>query len=81
MSVDIIVKLRIYPSLPIISKAFQVFDSNRSGSIDVQEIRDIMKEENITEAEMEEILDNVDLNGDGQIEYNGACFVIFRFTI
>jgi len=37
-----------------------------------------MKGENLTEAEIEEILDNVDLNGDGQIEYYGNQMLIWN---
>ena len=54
-------------------KAFQVFDRDQIGYIDVQEIKDIMMQdsEKLSEEEIKEILATVDLDANGKVEYEG----------
>ena len=54
----------------IIREAFQIFDSDGSGAIDIAEFRKMMTtygEEDITDNEVAEMIDRLDKDGDGQI--------------
>ncbi|XP_060587403.1 neo-calmodulin-like [Ruditapes philippinarum] len=52
-----------------IVKAFQVFDKDNSGTISADEIREVLRKsgEDVDEAEIEEMLKLVDVDGDGNI--------------
>lgn len=50
--------------------AFKVFDKDGSGTISSDELRDALKSlgENLTDAELDEMIKLADSNGDGQID-------------
>ena len=50
------------------------FDSNGDGQISISELREAMKKllgEQLNPREIDEILQDVDLNGDGQVDFEG----------
>ena len=51
-------------------RAFQVFDRDNSGTISTDELRDVLKSigENLTEAELDEMMRQVDVDGNGTID-------------
>lgn len=51
-------------------QAFKVFDADNSGSINIDELRTVMKSigENLSEQEIEQMLKLADTNGDGTID-------------
>ncbi|KAM7393686.1 hypothetical protein PAMP_020540 [Pampus punctatissimus] len=55
--------------------AFKEFDSDGDGQISLGELREAMKKlmgEQLNHREIDEILRDVDLNGDGQVDFEGA---------
>ena len=54
-------------------EAFNLFDRDGSGAIDSDEIKGIMRKlgERLTDEEVEEIVREIDLDGDGQIDFDG----------
>ena len=52
--------------------AFNVFDKNRDGQITKEDFRGIINNlgEKLTQSEIEEILKEADLDGDGTIDFN-----------
>lgn len=52
--------------------AFKVFDSDGSGSISREELKQLMINlgQTLTEAELDAMMDEVDTNGDGEISYD-----------
>lgn len=60
------------------------FDSNGDGQISLTELREAMKKlmgEQVTNREINEILRDVDLNGDGLVDFEGkrSCLLFFFF--
>merc|ERR1719318_1123967 len=55
-----------------IRQAFAVFDKDKSGTITESELKQAMKSlgEKMTDAEVRAMIKDVDLNGDGKIDYN-----------
>lgn len=52
-----------------INKCFKVFDKDRSGTITIDELKNIFHSNNpIEENVWKELMDQIDLNGDGVIE-------------
>lgn len=54
------------------------FDSDGDGQISLAELREAMKKlmgEQLNHREIDEILRDVDLNGDGQVDFEGERFV------
>jgi len=51
--------------------AFAVFDTDNSGAIDRKELKRLMKKlgQNLSEAELDAMMDEVDINGDGEISF------------
>ncbi|KAK3936687.1 hypothetical protein QBC46DRAFT_394370 [Diplogelasinospora grovesii] len=51
--------------------AFKVFDQDGSGTISTEELRNVLRSlgENLTDAELDEMIHLADENGDGQIDY------------
>ena len=51
-------------------RAFQVFDRDNSGTISTDELRDVLKSigENLTDAELDEMMTQVDVDGNGTID-------------
>ncbi|KAK3317204.1 hypothetical protein B0T22DRAFT_164704 [Podospora appendiculata] len=51
--------------------AFKVFDQDGSGTISTEELRNVLRSlgENLTDAELDEMIQMADKNGDGHIDY------------
>ena len=66
-------------SYDAIREAFKVFDKEGKGSIPREEFRHIMTTlgERLTDEEVDEMLEDADADGDGEIEYEGN-FVEFN---
>jgi len=62
--------------------AFSVFDTDGSGSIDRKELKRLMKKlgQALTEAELDAMMDEVDLNGDGVISFEEFKTMMVRFV-
>uniref|UniRef100_A0A3Q3WJZ8 EF-hand domain-containing protein n=1 Tax=Mola mola TaxID=94237 RepID=A0A3Q3WJZ8_MOLML len=61
--------------------AFKEFDSDGDGQISLGELREAMKKlmgEQLNHREIDEILRDVDLNGDGQVDFEGERLVLRR---
>lgn len=59
------------------SFGFSQFDSDGDGQISLGELREAMKKlmgEQLNHREIDEILRDVDLNGDGQVDFEGERF-------
>ena len=59
--------------------AFEKFDTNKNFLIDKDEFRhiltsDVMGDEPLTEAEADELLANLDVDGDGQLNITGSYY-------
>ena len=57
--------------------AFKVFDTDGSGSISRDELKRLMTQlgQNLSEAELDAMMDEVDTDGDGEISFEeGECF-------
>lgn len=56
-----------------IRDAFRIFDKDGNGLISAHELRQIMMNlgEKLTDEELDEMMREADLNGDGQIDYEG----------
>lgn len=52
-------------------KYFQVFDRDNNGFISATELRHVMKSlgEALTDEEVDEMIEQADVNGDGQVNY------------
>jgi calmodulin len=63
-----------------LQNAFNVFDSNGDGTIDVQELRNVMREmgENVSEKDINRVLSSIDNNADGLISYEEFADVVCR---
>ena len=56
-------------------ETFKLFDSNGDGSITLSELRDVMKSliSNPTEAELRDMINEVDTDGNGTVDFNEFC--------
>ena len=59
-----------------IMDAFKVFDKNGDGVISAQELRQAMTHlgERLSDKDIEKMIQEVDQDGDGQINYNGEDY-------
>ena len=57
--------------------SFLVFDKDGNGFISAAELRHVMANlgENLTEEEVDEMVREADIDGDGQINYEGSLFL------
>ena len=56
-----------------IKEAFRVFDKDGDGLISIAEMREVMTNlgENLTDEELDEMIQEADTDGDGQVNYDG----------
>jgi calmodulin len=66
-------KIRETDSEEEIREAFRVFDKDGNGYISAAELRHVMTSlgEKLTDEEVEEMIKEADINGDGQVDYDG----------
>ena len=57
---------------------FQVFDKDGNGYISAAELRHVMANlgEKLTDEEVEEMIKEADLDGDGQVNFDGTPFIL-----
>jgi len=62
-------------------EAFQIFDSDGNGTISAEELRQIMKNlgENLTDEEINDMVNEADLDGDGEIDYMEFVRMMFKW--
>lgn len=58
-----------------LKEAFKVFDKDNNGFISQSELRLVMSNlgEKLTDDELEEMILEADIDGDGQVNYEGLC--------
>jgi calmodulin len=68
-------KLKDGDSEEEIRQAFKVFDKDGNGTISVSELKTVMNSlgERLTDAEIDAMIREADVDGDGEISYDGAC--------
>ena len=61
-------------------EAFQVFDADGNGMISADELRQIMANlgEKLTQEEVEDMVKEADIDGDGQINYEEFVRMMFK---
>lgn len=59
--------------------AFAVFDKDQSGKISAAELRHVMTNlgEKLSDEEVDEMMREADVDGDGEIDYNGVSYVSY----
>eukprot|EP01091_Cochliopodium_minus_P010477 TRINITY_DN277_c0_g2_i1.p1 TRINITY_DN277_c0_g2~~TRINITY_DN277_c0_g2_i1.p1 ORF type:complete len:147 (-),score=52.94 TRINITY_DN277_c0_g2_i1:50-490(-) len=67
-----VVKMKDQESEEEIKEAFKVFDKDGSGTISAAELRHVLTNlgEKLTDNEVEDLIREADVDGDGQIDYN-----------
>ncbi len=65
-----------------IREAFRVFDKDGNGFISAAELRHVMTNlgEKLTDEEVDEMIREADIDGDGQVNYEGTGSVFPQFT-
>jgi calmodulin len=60
--------------------AFRVFDNDGSGTMSADELKDVMREmgEQIDESDMDSLMRCMDVNGDGQIDYEEFADIVTK---
>lgn len=66
-------KLEFNDSEEEIQEAFKIFDKDGNGFISAEEMREVIMafDETMTVAEIDEMIADADLDGDGQLDYEG----------
>lgn len=67
-----------------IQEAFKIFDKDGNGFITAQEMREVILgfDETMTQAEVDEMVAEADLDGDGQLDYEGKKqFFLMSFIV
>lgn len=59
---------------PLLIRSFRVFDKNNDGLISSNELRHVMTSlgERLSEEEVDDMIKEADLDGDGQVNYEGG---------
>ena len=65
-----------------IREAFRVFDKDGNGFISAAELRHVMTNlgEKLTDEEVDEMIREADIDGDGQVNYEGKFFSVKSFS-
>ena len=60
-----------------VTEAFRVFDKDNSGTISADEIRVVLSKcgEEVDDSEIDDMIKQADVDGDGLISYEGRCRV------
>ena len=76
-------KMRDVDTEEEIKEAFLVFDKDRNGFISASELRNVMTNlgEKLTDEEVDEMIKEADMDGDGQVNYEGRLFFILLARI
>jgi centrin-3 len=66
-----------------IMKAFQLFDSDGTGSINIKNMRNIAKElgENLTDDELQAMIDEFDRDQDGEISSDEFLYIMKQSSV
>ena len=66
-----------------IKEAFRVFDKDGNGFISAAELRHVMTNlgEKLTDEEVNEMINEADTDGDGQVNYEGLCLFYTYYNI
>lgn len=66
-----------------IREAFRVFDKDGNGFISAAELRHVMTNlgEKLTDEEVDEMIREADIDGDGQVNYEGKFIVYLKFHL
>ena len=65
-----------------IREAFRVFDKDGNGFISAAELRHVMTNlgEKLTDEEVDEMIREADIDGDGQVNYEGKTYIPMFYT-
>jgi calmodulin len=65
-----------------IREAFRVFDKDGNGFISAAELRHVMTNlgEKLTDEEVDEMIREADIDGDGQVNYEGITSLLLKFS-
>ena len=68
-------KMTNYDSKEELTLCFKVFDTDGDGSISAAELRHVMTNlgEKLTDEDVDEMIREADVDGDGQVNYEGRC--------
>ena len=66
-----------------IREAFRVFDKDGNGFISAAELRHVMTNlgEKLTDEEVDEMIREADIDGDGQVNYEGMFYTLDLFIV
>lgn len=66
-----------------IREAFRVFDKDGNGFISAAELRHVMTNlgEKLTDEEVDEMIREADIDGDGQVNYEGKSIMYFFYNL
>ena len=61
-----------------LKEAFEVFDKDGNGAISVEELKQVMANlgEKLTHEQVNEMIREADIDGDGQVNYEGNCYFV-----
>ena len=63
-------------------EAFRLYDKEGNGYITTETFRDILHEldENLSPEELDLMIEEIDADGSGTLDFDGIFYLIFRFT-